>query len=126
MGDPLWCVRARGTLSARAPKLSFLAAVFAIVGVACSAGGPPRTPEELCARVCESRAPRCSKDECARGCNLSLDRIVERETEHVVSCVAKQRACGLGEWAECATWVGPHADGGPLPPKPPGEDEDEP
>lgn len=94
---------------------------LAIVG--CPAASRPPHPIEQCAEVCHKKAgAACSEAECARGCELVLDRIVERESSHVVACVARSRKrCTDTAWAECAALVGPHADGGPpaLPPPDP-------
>jgi hypothetical protein len=92
---------------------------------ACNAESPPRGPEETCAKACASRAAQCSSHECARGCNLVLDRLVEHEGDRVVACVARAKApCDDRRWAYCATRVGPHADGGPPAPPPPPDLED--
>lgn len=103
--------------------LSFVAMCI----TACNAHDTPRTPEETCVAACSERAPRCSTDECRRGCNMSLDRIIEREHGTVVACVAKDvgagGACDDLLWAKCGTLVGVHADGGPpAPPLPPKDD----
>ena len=89
---------------------------------ACNSNTAPRTPEETCVASCGART-KCSDDECARGCNLSLDRLIEREGDAVVACVASAGACADTAWAKCATRVGVHADGGPpAPPPAPPED----
>jgi hypothetical protein len=50
---------------------------------------------------------------------MILDRIVEREGEAVIACVAKgPRVCTDVVWADCASRVGVHADGGPPAPTP--------
>jgi hypothetical protein len=69
----------------------------------------------------------CTAKECARGCNLVLDRLVENEGDHVIACIAAGRApCDDRAWARCATRIGPYADGGPPPPSPSeGSDESE-
>jgi hypothetical protein len=55
---------------------------------------------------------------------MILDRIVERESEKVIVCVASgPRRCTDVVWADCAAHVGPHADGGPPGPPPPSEEE---
>ena len=96
----------------------------ALLVAACNAHDTPRTPEETCVAACSERAPRCSNDECRRGCNMSLDRIIEREHGNVVACVAKDKgACDDLLWAKCGTLIGVHADGGPpAPPLPPKDD----
>lgn len=96
-------------------------ALFLFVLAACKGNDVPRTPEEVCRSGCEARAKQCSDDDCAIGCNLSLDRLIERETDHVLACVARAKDCNDARWAECATLVGAHADGGPAAPPPPEE-----
>ncbi|HRG98646.1 MAG TPA: hypothetical protein PLR99_20480, partial [Polyangiaceae bacterium] len=80
-------------------------------------------PVDTCAATCAAKAgAACSEAECARGCELVLDRVVERQAEGIVACVARsRRRCTDAAWAECAALVGPHADGGP-PPLPPPDD----
>jgi len=103
-----------------------LAMLLLPVGLAlfgCPAAARPPNPIEQCTALCQSEAGKaCSEPECARGCELVLDRIVERETKGIVACVGKsRRRCSDTAWAECASLVGPHADGGPpalLPPDP--------
>jgi hypothetical protein len=104
---------------------------------ACQPEAPPIGPEETCVKACETRLDGCSPRECRRGCNLVVDRLVEREGDHVLACVAKaasapppptgEKACGDRAWARCAIRIGPYADGGPPPPPPPRDDvfEDE-
>jgi hypothetical protein len=102
-----------------------VALVLAVGAVACQAESPPRGPEETCAKACEVHATHCSRHQCARGCNLVLDRLTEHEGERVLGCVARAKdRCDDRTWAACATRVGPHADGGPPAPAPP-SDEDE-
>jgi hypothetical protein len=116
-------VHARSLASlGHAGRSVFFATVVFVLAAACSAQGVPRTPEELCTRICADRAKQCSSHDCAIGCSLSLDRIVERETDRVVGCVARRNECAPTTWAECGTLVGPHADGGPLPPPPPSDE----
>jgi hypothetical protein len=86
-------------------------------------------------KACETRLDGCSPRECRRGCNLVVDRIIQREGDRVLACVARavaaaQReapACGDRAWARCAVLLGPYADGGPPAPPPPRDDvfEDE-
>ena len=117
---------ARARARALACALSF-AASFAPLALGCNVRDPPRGPEQVCADACASRAERCSRAECSRGCNLVLDRLVEHEGGHVIACVARGRgACDDRAWARCATRVGPHADGGPPAPPPPSDVFDEP
>jgi len=93
------------------------------LAVACQAQSPPSGFEAACARACATRATQCSETQCARGCNLILDRLAEHEGGHVLACVAASVSTGAScddrAWAHCATRVGPHADGGPPPPPPP-------
>src|SRR5260370_27689444 len=102
---------------------SFPLAVALSLAVACNAESPPRGPEETCFRACVARATQCSPHECARGCNLVLDRLVEHEGDHVLGCVARAKGpCDDHAWAHCAALIGVHADGGPPPPPPPTDD----
>jgi hypothetical protein len=96
-----------------------------VVVASCKAMDPPNKPIELCRRSCESKAKRnCTDNECERGCEFILDRIVEREADNVIACVARApRRCTDVVWADCAARIGPHADGGPPPPPPPVEYE---
>lgn len=89
---------------------------------ACMAKAPPSTVEETCGVACASRAPRCDTTGCTRGCNLTIDRIAEHEEGRIIDCVARSGACDDATWAHCATWIGPHADGGPPAPPPPQDD----
>jgi len=103
------------------PRAVALGLVFLL---ACEAEAPPRGPEATCTKACAARAPSCSARECARGCNLVLDRLVEREGGHVLACIARGRpstpSCDDRAWARCAALTGPHVDGGP--PAPPSGD----
>jgi hypothetical protein len=86
----------------------------------------PRGPEATCAAACRARASRCTRHQCARGCNLVLDRLVEHEGEHVIACVGRATSsCDDATWADCATRIGVYADGGPPAPPPRKEQEDE-
>jgi len=100
----------------------------------CGPETPPTGPEQTCVKACETRVAGCSPRDCRRGCNLVVDRLVERQGDHVLACVARtasaapgERACGDRAWAGCAVRIGPYADGGPPAPPPPREDvfEDE-
>jgi hypothetical protein len=85
---------------------------------------PAAGVETACADACLAHAKSCSHRECVRGCNLVLDRLVERQGDAVVDCVARARPrCDDRAWARCAARIGPYADGGPPAPKPPSEDE---
>jgi len=100
-------------------------AALALFGAApaCRALEPTNRPLDRCRLSCLEKAKHsCSEAECERGCEFILDRIVEREGENVVACVAKHpRRCNDVVWADCAAWIGPHADGGPPGPPPPAE-----
>jgi hypothetical protein len=88
---------------------------------------PPPGAERDCTSSCAARAARCSARECARGCNLTVDRFVEGEGDAVIGCIADGGRCDDRAWARCATRVGPYADGGPpAPPPPPDEFSAEP
>jgi hypothetical protein len=102
-----------------------LAAAGALVGAAsCRVLDPPNQPVETCVQSCTARARRqCTDGECERGCQFVLDRLVEREGDKVVACVARQaRRCADPVWAECAAMIGPHLDGGPPAPPPPDDE----
>lgn len=102
-----------------------LAWVALVALSACRAVEPRNRPLEHCRHACETNAKNvCTPHECERGCEFSLDRLVERETEPLIACVAKStRRCGDVVWASCAVLIGPHADGGPPAPPPPSDDE---
>jgi hypothetical protein len=92
--------------------------VLALAG--CQAESPPSGLEAMCAKACDGKASQCSPHQCRRGCNLVMDRLAERETDHVLACIADAKAaCDDRAWSRCATRIGPHADGGPPPPPPP-------
>jgi hypothetical protein len=99
-----------------------LALAFPLLG--CKAHDAPRTPEETCVLACGERVSKCDESGCRRGCNFSLDRLIERETSSILACVAstKNGGCDDRTWAECDARVGAHADGGPPPPPPAPED----
>jgi hypothetical protein len=82
---------------------------------ACRIYEPSNRPLDQCRLHCVNKAGReCSEGECGRGCEMILDRIVERESDHVIACVAASaRRCSDVVWADCAARVGFHADGGP-------------
>lgn len=100
-------------------------AIVAAAPTGCRAVEPANKPLEGCRRTCEQKASRqCTDRECERGCEFILDRLVEREGDNVIACVASsQRRCTDVVWADCAARVGPHADGGPPGPPPPPEDD---
>jgi len=94
------------------------ASIFVVVGCP----EPSERPEVACANACAKQIVGCSERECARGCELVLDRLVEREQPTVIACMQESKQCGDGDWAACAARVGPHVDGGPdVPPPPPSE-----
>ncbi|MGH7298053.1 MAG: hypothetical protein ACRELB_24145 [Polyangiaceae bacterium] len=99
--------------------LGICALLIAGAGLAaCQAESPPRGLEATCAKSCEVHASQCSPHQCRRGCNLVLDRLAENEGDHVLACVVSAKSsCDDRAWAHCAVRVGPHADGGPPPPK---------
>jgi len=108
------------------PPIAALSVALALtLSLACRAVEPTNRPVEGCMQACTKRASRqCSEEECFRGCEFVLDRLVEKETDNVVACVARgTRRCSDVVWAECAAHIGPHADGGPPPPPPPSEDD---
>ena len=86
---------------------------------------PTNRPVDACVRSCNAKAGReCSDTECMRGCEFILDRLVEKEGENVIACIARtSRRCTDVVWADCAAHVGVHADGGPPPPLPPQEED---
>lgn len=83
---------------------------------------PENRPIDGCVRSCKARASQqCSESECYRGCEFILDRILEKESDNVLACIARtSRRCTDVVWADCATKIGVHADGGPpvAPPLP--------
>ena len=105
-----------------------LSALLATAGLLLScraAFEPSNKPVDACVASCNKRASRqCSEGECNRGCEFILDRLVEKETNNVIACVAKnQRRCTDVVWADCAVRIGVHADGGPPAPGPPAEED---
>lgn len=95
---------------------------------ACQAIEPASHPESTCMDACEKRTGACDEKQCRRGCRLALDRLVEREGDNVIACVAKgvkaKRVCDDDLWADCAARIGVHADGGPPAPVKPKEDDE--
>jgi hypothetical protein len=104
--------------------LTFSALLSSSVGCG-KALEPANRPIDTCVKSCVTKASRqCSEAECARGCEFILDRILEREGNNVIACVARRpRRCTDVVWADCAANIGVHADGGPPAPLPP-QDED--
>ena len=86
---------------------------------------PANKPIDACVYKCKTRASRsCSEDECRRGCEFILDRLLEREGDNVIACVVRTpRRCTDVVWAECAARIGVHADGGPPAPPPPSDED---
>ena len=106
--------------------MKWVLAIWLVYAVACNAAAPPRGPEATCAKACETLVENCSASQCARGCNLVLDRLVEHEGGRVLECVSKAGlVCDDRAWARCATRIGSHADGGPAAPPPPSDVEPE-
>ena len=85
-------------------------------------GGCPQEPRErpdvVCADACKKRVVGCNAHECERGCAFVLDRLVEHEQATVLGCMERAQSCTDSQWADCATRVGPHIDGGPSVPAP--------
>jgi hypothetical protein len=104
----------------------FFLAAAAAAAFACSPEAPVAGVEARCADACVAKAHSCTAAQCARGCRLVLDRLVEHEGAHVLACVARadHHACDDAAFAECAAWTGPNADGGPAPPRAPSDDDD--
>lgn len=111
---------------ALAPRM-LLALALAALPFGCRVFEPSNRPLDACRSSCAEKAGReCSAAECERGCELILDRIIEGESERVIACVAEgARRCTDVVWAQCASRVGPHADGGPPAPPPPPEHFDD-
>lgn len=99
--------------------------VGALAAASCRVHEPANKPLDACRRSCESKAKaQCTEALCERGCELILDRLMEREGETVIRCVASSpRRCTDVVWADCASRVGVHLDGGPPGPPPPVEEE---
>jgi hypothetical protein len=95
------------------------------IAIGCQAQSPPRGPEEACVKACSIKMTQCSPHQCGRGCNLVIDRLLEHEGGAVLACIERQKTCDDRAWSRCATFLGPHADGGPPPPPPPKDFEDE-
>ena len=101
-----------------------VALFVAFVAVACHAVDPSNRVVSVCEAKCNQRLSRaCTEQECNRGCEFILDRLVERESDGVIACVGRHaRRCSDVVWAECAASIGVHADGGPPAPSPPRDD----
>lgn len=101
------------------------AATLAQAIYGCRVGVPTNRPIETCVKACNTRASRqCSESQCERGCEFILDRLIEKEMDNVIACMARTvRSCTDVVWADCAAHVGVHADGGPPPPPPPVEED---
>ncbi len=99
--------------------------LVSLSSVSCRVFEPSNKPIDACRRSCERRAKaQCTEALCERGCEFILDRLVEREGENVITCVASSpRRCTDVVWADCAAKIGPHADGGPPGPPPPPEED---
>lgn len=83
--------------------------------VGCRETAAPPGPELACVEACKREMGHCDHMRCGRGCNLVLDRLVERERPQVFTCVSRAKSCDDSAWAECATHVGNYVDGGPVP-----------
>lgn len=107
--------------------LAFLVLVLLSIAIApaCRVFEPTNKPIDACRVSCIKQASReCSEAECERGCEFIIDRLVEREGDPVIKCVARgARRCNDVVWADCAARVGVHADGGPPGPAPPVEED---
>lgn len=95
--------------------LAFAACASALASASCRIHEPANKPVDACRRSCAVKAKaQCSEDECHRGCEFILDRLVEREGDTVLDCVAAApRRCTDVVWADCAAKIGVHLDGGP-------------
>ncbi|MGO8999244.1 MAG: hypothetical protein ACLQVI_38455 [Polyangiaceae bacterium] len=104
-----------------------LVAPFALATLlACAPEAPTPGPEARCADTCVAKAHACTAAQCARGCRIVLDRLVEHEGASVLACVARAKAphaCDDMTFADCAARSGPYANGGPAPPRPPSDDD---
>lgn len=103
-------------------------AILLVLAAGCRATDPPMKPEATCVKACGDRASqKCTDTDCRRGCRLALDRMIEKEGDRVITCVAgaKNRRCDEFTWADCTAAIGVHVDGGPPAPKPGKEDFDE-
>lgn len=100
--------------------------VLVLGPLACRVYEPANKPLDNCFKTCSEEAKRnCSEDECRRGCEFILDRLVEREGKNVIACVARgSRRCTDTVWADCAVRVGVHVDGGPGAPLQPQDLDD--
>jgi hypothetical protein len=108
--------------------LVVLVLAFAGVALVPSLGGCGRALEpsnrtiDGCVKHCKERlSAHCSESECYRGCEFILDRILEKESDNVLACIARtSRRCSDVVWADCGAKIGIHADGGPpvAPPLP--------
>ncbi|MBX3233850.1 MAG: hypothetical protein KIT84_31365 [Labilithrix sp.] len=99
--------------------------VLVLGPLACRVYEPANKPIDNCHKTCTEQAKRnCTDDECWRGCEFIIDRLVEREGKNVIACVAGgARRCTDVVWADCAAKIGIHTDGGPPAPPAPTDDE---
>jgi hypothetical protein len=121
-------IRAASAACLRVALAAALVALVALVALlpGCNPESPPAGPEATCVKACSAHATQCSRHECARGCNLILDRLTEGEGGRVIDCVAGvAKACTDRTWAHCAVRIGIHVDGGPPAPLPPSDQEEE-
>jgi hypothetical protein len=120
-----------GPPRARGPEVVARGCVFSVSAgalfLACQMQSSPPRPDDLCVHTCVTTIPQCTETGCTRGCQLSLDRLIEPEGDHVLACVRKGVTsaapnsygyvlCDDALWASCAARIGPHADGGPPAP----------
>lgn len=105
--------------------LVFVGLAAGLSSASCRVFEPSNKPIDTCRRSCNSKAKtQCTEAQCERGCEFILDRLVEREGDRVLGCVAASpRRCTDVVWADCAARVGVHADGGPPAPPPPQEED---
>lgn len=115
-------------MSLRHLSAALLVLAVSFVGAAgCRSLTPPNGPAQVCRARCEQHTKNvCTASECVRGCELSMDRVVENEVHNVIACVSKStRGCTDTVWAECNALIGPNADGGPPPPEDPIFDDED-
>jgi hypothetical protein len=79
---------------------------------------PRERPDVKCSDACKARITSCTEHDCERGCAFILDRLVEHEQDVVLKCMTEAPHCADLDWADCASRVGAHADGGPGVPPP--------
>ncbi len=95
-------------------KRAYSGLVFGLLS-ACREIAAPPGPELACVEACQNAIDHCNNNGCGRGCNLVLDRLVERERAQVFACVSAAKTCSDSTWAACGTHIGNYVDGGPVP-----------